>query len=171
MADLANTTRAGQSRWPVGRVVRLVAVILAELCIVPAIFVPFLTASFDGRDVTGSLLTTPFLAFTPTSDGPPEGWSVALGIAFLGLLLVMVASVIVLPLLTRTAVPRRLNGVITLVVVLLGIGALGAWVVVGVFATGSEPRTLGPGLPLLTVGAAIAALATFLPASRTARAR
>ena len=171
MSEFAAAEQTAQGRWPVRRVVLLVAVILAELCIVPAIFVPFLSASFDGREVTGSLLTTPFLAFTPTSDGAPEAWSVALGIAFLGLLVVMLGSIIVLPLLVRTGVPKRMNGFITVVVALLVVGVLGAWIVVGIFNTGTEPRVLGAGLPLLTVGALIAALVTFLPASRNVWAR
>jgi hypothetical protein len=59
----------------------------------------------------------------------------------------------------------------TVVVVLLVAGALGTWVVVGIFSATSEPRTLGPGLPLLTAGALIAAIVTFTPAVRRVWAR
>lgn len=152
-------------------VLRLVPVALAALFIIPSLFLPFVTYEVEDTEVTPSLFSMPFDSFSQASD-PDAGSSgaaigIAFGIAFLVLLLVAITSVIAMAPIAGNGLSGRADGFATLMVALLVVGTVCAWFVVAI-GIGSDDRwVLGPGLPLLTVGALIAALVTLLPVYRS----
>jgi hypothetical protein len=152
-------------------VLRLVPVVLAALFVIPSLFLPFVTYEIEDREVTPSLLTMPFDSFSAASDANAgssgAAISIAFGVAFLLLLLVAITSVIAIAPIAGNSLSGRADGFATLMVVLLVVGAVCAWLVVATGVAGDDAWVLGPGLPLLTVGALIAALVTLVPVYRS----
>lgn len=149
------------------KIMLLLPVVLAEVAIILSLFIPYLTTRVEGEDETVSFLTFPFVMLTSTDEGAPGGIEVAFSIAFIVLLLAIVAAMVAIAPIPRDRRSEGATRIITGLVVLLMVGVAGAWLVAFIAVTSATPGELGPGLPLLTVGTLIAALVTRVPAYRS----
>ena len=166
-ASEAAQLRLAERVAAIEKILLLLPVVLAEVAIILSLFVPYLTTRVDGEDETVSFLTFPFVMLASTDEGDPEGVEVAFGVAFIVLLLAIVAAIVAIapiPLGRRSEGATRIT---TSLVVLLMVGVAGAWLVAFIAVTSRTPGELGPGLSLLTVGTVIAAVVTRVPAYRS----
>lgn len=144
-------------------------VILIEILLALALFLPFVTDSVDGEDQTVNLFGLVGGLFGPDSEGEVDSESALFGTAFVVLVAVIIGSMIVVPWLARIELSIVAERVVVVFVVLLIAGTLGAWMVMGMGLSSSSPWELEIALPILTVGTLLAALFTFLPTYRRAR--
>ncbi|MFW6776119.1 hypothetical protein ACOACO_17685 [Nocardioides sp. CPCC 205120] len=145
-----------------GLVVRTVAWASA-LCLVLGQLLPFIPVNEDSdeEDVMASLLTAGFraLAFRD-SEGETDGFSIAAGIGFLGLLLVTVVALYLLSLIASGSATQGTQRVIGVTATLLVVGT----VVAGIFALLSlSAEDVGPGwgVVVFAVGVALFLVVAF----------
>ena len=137
---------------------------LAALCLILGELLPYLTFSQDGKTITRSVASFGFSAAAyREADGSSDRASVLLGVAFIGLLVVVVAALAALRTIGSRSGRLRSPWWVGIVATLLVLGVLGVWLTV---AVGSGPREVHQGPFWLTAGAIILAL---LAGSRTAQ--
>jgi hypothetical protein len=157
------------------RIVVLLPVIAAEALLILSLFLPFVTVTSYSRDdevVNLSQLGLAFFGVAPASSegldsGDVDAVGVLFGVAFLGLFVVMLCSIVGLAFVARGRVPTRAARVITTFVVLLVIGAAGAWLVIALGSSSESPWLPETASLTLVAGALLAAMVTFLPSFRS----
>ncbi|WP_291053930.1 hypothetical protein [Herbiconiux sp.] len=102
-----------------------------------------------------------------TSSGDIDAAGALFGVAFLGLFLVMLCSIVGLAIVARGGVSTRSARVLTTFAVLLAVGAAGAWLVIGLGATSESPWLPEAGSLTLVAGALLGAIVIFLPSFRS----
>ncbi|PRZ43036.1 hypothetical protein CLV47_10392 [Antricoccus suffuscus] len=97
--------------------------------------------------------------------GDDVAFSVLFGGAYLVLAIVSLLSIIALISITRRGLGLGMTRFVTTMMVLLVLGALGAWLMMSIGLSKGE-WTLEPGLPVFSVGVLLAATAGLAPALR-----
>lgn len=147
--------------------VLIVVAILADILLFLGLVTPVVLRPRDEEDDGASFLGMVGQALTAARPGEfDSGWSVLLLVAFLVLIVVVLASIIAVPCIVRRGLSKRAEATIVTVVLLLICGALGVWALVGLVVGRSESAIAGPSAMLLSLGTLLSALLVFLPASR-----
>ena len=146
-------------------------VIVIEILLVLGLVVPFVTDTVDGEEQTVNLFGLVGGMFAPDESGEVDSSSIPFGIAFIVLIAVVLGSLLVVPSLARGEVSTLRERTTLTFVVLLIAGTLGASMVMGMGLSSDSPWTMGPALPLLSVGTVLTALLAFLPVYRGVRRR
>ena len=144
-----------------------VPVLVAEVLLVLSLFVPFVVTKRDGSDVE----TFNFFQFVGhllrvDADGDTDGYNLPFGLAFVVLLVVVAASLLLLPYLMRGPLSVRLSRVTTAFIALLVLGSAGAWAALSIGLRFDSREEAAAAPILLALGTLVAALVTFLPAYR-----
>lgn len=174
-SDPSTTASLERRTAALTKVAVVTPVTVAEALLIASLFLPFITTSpYGGDPETVNLAQLGLALFgaapsssSGTGSGGTDALGVLFGVAFLGLFVVMLCVIVALLVVGRGAVPKRASAVFTTFGVLLAIGAIGAWSVIGL-GSGSE----SPWLPetasfTLLGGTLFAALVLFFPAFRT----
>jgi hypothetical protein len=149
-------------------------VVAAEALLILSLFLPFVTVTSYSRDdevVSLWQLGLAFFGVAPaTSEGVDGGdvdaVGVLFGVAFLGLLVVLLCSIVGLLVVARGRVSTGGARVLTTLGVLLTIGTAGAWLVIALGATSESPWLPEAASLTLVAGALLVALVTYTPAFR-----
>lgn len=157
-----------------GRVERLeslvvrAGIVLAVLAIGAGLLLPYWTTSVGGEPLTSSILSLGYEGITyRDEDGAVDGASIFLGLCFLVLTAVALATILVLLRAWKRDAPDRLAFWAGAAGWLLLLGTLGAWLVLLAGLAAEEDDTvMHPGIIVFSLGAATAALLTTLPAAR-----
>ncbi|MDO9398804.1 MAG: hypothetical protein Q7T71_19845 [Herbiconiux sp.] len=156
--------------WRVDRLEHLVVQVVcwaAAFLLVLGSLLAYIPAE-DGSDADDDLprlLTTAFKSFGyRDDDGNANGFSITLGIGFLGLMIVAAITLWLLVLIAADEVTERTPRVLRIALILLVIGTCVAGILVLV-ALGSDEADVGPGLPVFAAGVA-ASLTLFAPGLR-----
>jgi hypothetical protein len=159
----------------VEKIVVLLPVIAAEALLILSLFLPFVTVTSyndDDQVVNLSQLGLAFFGVVPASStglssGDVDAVGVVFGVAFLGLFLVMLCSIVGLAYTARGRISSRAAGVLTTFAVLLTIGTAGAWLVIALGSTSESPWLPEAASLTLVAGTLLAAVVTFLPSFRS----
>jgi len=140
-----------------------VPVLVAEVLLVLSLFVPFVVTkdaeTFNFFQFVGHLLKV-------DADGDTDGYNLPFGLAFVVLLVVVAASLLLLPYLMRGPLSVRLSRVTTAFIALLVLGSAGAWAALSIGLRFDSREEAAAAPILLALGTLVAALVTFLPAYR-----
>jgi hypothetical protein len=159
----------------VEKILVVLPVIAAEALLILSLFLPFVTATSYSRDdqvINLSQLGLAFFGVAPASSegldsGDIDAVGVLFGVAFLGLFLVTLCSIVGLAFVAYGKVSSRAARVLTTFVVLLAVGVAGAWLVIALGSTSESPWLPETASFTLVAGAILAAVVTFLPAFRS----
>ncbi len=159
----------------VEKILVLLPVIAAEALLILSLFLPFVTATSYSRDdqvINLSQLGLAFLGVAPAASvgltsGDIDAVGVSFGVAFMGLFLVMLCSIVGLAFVAHGKVSSRAARVLTTFVVLLVVGVAGAWLVIALSSTSESPWLPDAASLTLVAGALLAAVVTFLPGFRS----
>jgi hypothetical protein len=174
--DDAPRARLEQRIADLERIAISLPVVAAEALLILSLFLPFVTVTSYSRDdevVNLWQLGLAFFGVAPASassegldSGDLDAVGVLFGVAFLGLLVVLLCSIVGLVVLVRGRVSARAARVLSTIGVLLVIGAAGAWLVIALGSTSESPWLPEAGSLTLVAGAVLVALVSFLPAFR-----
>jgi hypothetical protein len=153
----------------------LLPVLAAEALLLLSLFLPFVTVtSYSDDDQVANLsqLGLAFFGVMPASSagvssGDVDAVGVLFGVAFLGLFVVMLCSIVGLAFVARGRISTRAARVITTFTVLLAVGTAGAWLVIAIGSTSESPWLPEAASLTLVAGALLAAVVTFLPSFRS----
>lgn len=142
-------------------------IILIVTLLVLALFLPFVTTEVSDDDETANLFGLIFSLFAPDESGELDRGGALFGGAFTVLVIVIIGAILTVPMLARRPLRGRAAVAPLTFAVLLILGTLGAWVVMGM-GTNAEysPWFTEPALPVLTLATTLTALLVFLPAYR-----
>lgn len=172
--DDASRARLEQRVANLEKIAVSLPVVAAEALLILSLFLPFVTVTSYSRDdqvVNLWQLGLTFFGVLPASSaglssGDVDAVGVLFGIAFLGLLVVLLCSILGLVVVARGRVSARAARALTAIGVLLVLGAAGAWLVIALGSTSESPWLPEAGSLTLVAGAVLVALVTFLPAFR-----
>lgn len=152
------------------KIALILPVVAAEALLISSLFLPFVTVTSYDRDdqaITLSQLGLALFGVAPASSAgldtsDLDAVGLLFGIAFLGLFVVVLCSVVGLAVAARGRIADRAARVLTTVGVLLVIGAVGAWLVIALGSTSESPWLPEAGSLTLAAGALLAAMLLFL---------
>ncbi|CAL4860159.1 hypothetical protein MMM2322_01837 [Microbacterium sp. MM2322] len=154
----------------VEKAVLLLPALAAEALLIVSLFLPFVTVrSFQKDDEVITLFQLGTLFGGGNSNGESgevDGVGVLFGVAFLGLMLVMLCAVAAVAVVLRGNVSPRGAAATTTIGVLLTVGTLGAWLVVGLGITADSPWAPEAGSFTLVAAAVLVAVLAFAPPFR-----
>jgi hypothetical protein len=157
----------------VEKIVVLLPVIAAEALLILSLFLPFVTVTSyndDDQVVNLSQLGLAFFGAASSaglSTGDIDAVGALFGVAFLGLFLVVLCSIVGLAYTARGRISTRAARVLTTFAVLLTIGTAGAWLVIALGSTSESPWLPEAASLTLVAGTLLAAVLTFLPSFRS----
>lgn len=166
----ANTTRLLTERLrQLERAVLVFPAIVIEILLVFSLFLPFVRDTVDEKETSVTFFDLALALLAPSDDGDADEADVLFGVAFIVLVVVIIATMIAAAVTLRGAVSRAAEITLSIAVGLLLAGTVGAWMTVGMFLSKYNPPSIEMALPVLTVAALLAAAFAFLPVYRSIR--
>lgn len=134
-----------------------------------SLFLPFVSDTVDEEETSVTFFDLALSLLAPTDDGDADQADVLFGIAFLVLVVVIIATIVAVAVTLVEEVSKAARVALSITVGLLLAGTLGAWLTVGMMLSKSSPPSLEIALPLLTLAALLAAVYALAPVYRSIR--
>lgn len=151
------------------RAVLVFPVMVIEVLLAASLVLPFVRDTVDDEDTSVTFFDLALALLAPTDDGDADEADVVFGVAFIVLVVVIIATMIAVAVTLRGAVSRAAEITLSIAVGLLLAGTVGAWLTVGMYLSKSSPPSIEIALPLLTVASLLAAVYALAPVYRSIR--